>query len=932
MNDTGYHRARRAAWLATAAVLIAVPVLAQEAAPSDSAAVEEVVVTGVRATQRSSVETKRSTAVIVDAITNDDIGALPDQSVGETLERITGVAADRFKGSASEISVRGLGPFLGFSTLNGREVSSGSGDRAVSFQQFPSELVNGVLVYKTQSADFVEGGVSGAIELRTLRPLEAKKRLQLDLRGVYNPYDSKIAGRNGLGYRGSVSYVDQFDTKIGDIGLVLGYSRVDSTQPEDFYTASSSFQPCNTVNTTPTAVAGGGAGTNCSYVAASGNPVYFVSNGYTFRQLTAEDHRDAFMGALQWKPNDIWNVNLDLQLSSRTSTEDRHDLTLAEGRRGIAPVTIAENGALLVSRGNSTLENVSTYRQRDEDYTGGGLAIERKTDRLTITTDLSYSKTHRNQVDRSARLRSNTLFGAAGRVAYTMDQTGSIPKITFVNPIDLNNPDAYTTNGYARRQMEDRTDEIAAGRFDATYRFDNGFIESVKGGVRYSDHKRVADLENNNNIDPVSGAVLLTGNANCRQRFPEQNWGGKSGTNVNSWATFDARCLYQTFTGSEDLGPMADSRSAGDIDMREKIGAAYLMANFRSEMASKPISGNFGVRVVKTKVDSKGWRGAYTAVNSGGFIVLNPVPGSFDPIEIKNDFTNVLPSANLNIDLRDDVKLRFAVSKSIARPNIEDMGAGRTLVTDANGTSVEDAVAGISGGNPRLEPLQSWNGDVSLEWYLNADTSFSAAVFYKRLKAGIVPAHDASIIESVTIDGVTYQLPVAQQTNSTAVNHLKGIELTGQHAFTWLPSPLDGFGLIGSITFADADFEYDDPSAADPANPMRNFTDPANVVGLSKRSGSATVYWEKYGASIRAAYKFRSGYFKPSGLTANRFVDDNGYMDVSASYDLNKNVQVKFQALNALGDRQIMWRPVEGSVAETSYFGTSYMFGVRLRY
>jgi hypothetical protein len=175
MNDTGYRHARRLAWLATATVLVGVPAFAQEAAPAEPAAVEEVVVIGVHATQRSSVETKRSTAIIVDAITNDGIGA-----------------------------------------------------RAVSFQQFPSELVNGVLVYETQSADFVEGGVSGAIELRTLHPLEARKRLRLDLRGVYNPYDSKIAGRNGL------------------IGLVLGHSRVDSTQPEDFYTASSSFQPCNT--------------------------------------------------------------------------------------------------------------------------------------------------------------------------------------------------------------------------------------------------------------------------------------------------------------------------------------------------------------------------------------------------------------------------------------------------------------------------------------------------------------------------------------------------------------------------------------------------------------------------------------------------------------------------------------------------------------
>ncbi|MDB5458201.1 MAG: TonB dependent receptor [Caulobacter sp.] len=937
INNTDSRRARRLALMASAAALMAFPVLAQEAAPApDSSAVEAVVVTGIRATQRSSAETKRTSAVVVDAIVNDEIGALPDQSVGETLERITGVAADRFKGSASEISVRGLGPFLGFSTLNGREVSSGGGDRTVSFQQFPSELVNGVLVYKTQSADFVEGGVSGSIELRTLRPLDyGKRRFQLDLRGVYNPYDDRVSGRDGQGFRGSASYIDQFETAIGDIGVSMGYSHTDSSQPEDFYTGSSSFQPCNTVNTTPTAVAGGGAATNCSYSAASTNPVYFVSNGYTFRQLKTDDNRDAFMGSLQWKPNADWNVNLDLQLSSRTSVENRHDLTLAEGRRGIAPIQIAANGALRRFQGNSTLENVATYRQRDENYTGGGLAVERKGDRLTVSMDASYSKTHRNQVDRSARLRSNTLFGAGGRVAYTFDQTTDIPSITFATPINLDDPNAYTTNGYARRQMEDRTDEISAIRFDGTYRFD-GFIESVKGGVRYSDHHRVADLDNNNNIDPLptaTGAALMAaGNANCRTGFQQSDWGKGSGSNITSWATFDARCLYATFAGAADAGPLADSRSSSDIDMREKIAAAYLMANFRSELAGKPVSGNFGVRVVRTKVDSNGFRGAYTAVNSGGVFVLQPIAGTFDPVNIKNDFTNILPSVNVNIDLRDDVKLRLAVSKSLARPNIEDMGAGRDLIADINGTTVEDAIAGASGGNPRLEPLQSWNSDVSLEWYATPDTTVSAAVFYKQLKAGIVPAYDSALIESVSIDGRTYQIPVAQQTNSKQENWLAGLELTAQHAFSWLPSPFDGFGVVGSYTYADSDFEYEDPSAVVPTAPLRDFTDPANVIGLSKYSGSATLYWEKYGASIRAVYKYRAGYFKPSGLTANRFVDDSGYMDVSASYDLNKHVQLKFQASNILSDHQVMWRPVAGSVAESSYFGPSYQLGVRFRY
>lgn len=419
----------RSALLASAALaIVATPVLAQEAqSPSVSSQpseVGEVVVTGIRATQRNSAQVKRNATVIVDAIVNEEIGALPDNSVAETLERIVGVTADRFKGSASEISIRGLGPYLGFSTLNGREVSSGSGDRAVSFQQFPSELTNGVLVYKSQQADFVEGGVSGVIELRTLRPLEyGRRRFQAEGRLNYLPYADKADA--DLGSRFSASYVDQFDTAVGEVGLALGLATTDSTAPEDFYTASSSFRPCNSINPNPVAVTGSAAG-NCTFTDGSANPTYFVANGYNFRQLNTEDTRRAMVGNLQWRPNDRWDFNLDLQLSTRSSFEDRHDLAIAEGRRGISPIDLADNGALLRYAGNSYLETVATERTREEDYGGGGFNVRyQATDALAVIGDVSYSRTHRNQVDFSSRLRSNTLFGPSGRVAYTFDQASS---------------------------------------------------------------------------------------------------------------------------------------------------------------------------------------------------------------------------------------------------------------------------------------------------------------------------------------------------------------------------------------------------------------------------------------------------------------------------------------------------------------------------
>src|SRR5688500_9252349 len=241
--------------------VVSVPASAQE--------LEEVVVSGVRETQRSSIEMKRAAPVIVDGIINDEIGQLPENSVGDTLERITGVAGDRFKGNANELSVRGLGPTLSFSTFNGREVSTAGADRSVAFQQFPSELVNGVLVYKTQQADFPEGGIAGVVELRSIKPLDFdKRRIQGEIRGVYLPKDADINGRDGIGDRSNISYVDSFETGIGDIGVSIGYQHQDQAAPEDYYSGNSTFTPCVT-----SAVSAAGSAVNCNNTGGAGMSV-----------------------------------------------------------------------------------------------------------------------------------------------------------------------------------------------------------------------------------------------------------------------------------------------------------------------------------------------------------------------------------------------------------------------------------------------------------------------------------------------------------------------------------------------------------------------------------------------------------------------------------------------------------------------------------
>jgi TonB-dependent receptor len=221
------------ALLATTAITaMAVPAAAQDTTANDSDE-NTIVVSGIRATIQDSIATKKEATTIVDALSSEEIGDLPALSIGEALETLTGAASHREQGGATEISIRGLGPFLGSTVLNGREATNGSGDRSVNFSQFPSELFNKVAIYKTQEASFIEGGVSGQIRLETVRPIDyGKRRLQGDIKLNYNPDNSDLNIRErNLGYRGTVSYIDQFNVGDGEVGISLGYSRNVTTNP-----------------------------------------------------------------------------------------------------------------------------------------------------------------------------------------------------------------------------------------------------------------------------------------------------------------------------------------------------------------------------------------------------------------------------------------------------------------------------------------------------------------------------------------------------------------------------------------------------------------------------------------------------------------------------------------------------------------------------
>jgi len=948
---------RRALLCALGASLISPQAFAQEApapeAPTGEATeLDTIVVTGIRGSIQTSIERKREETVVADVVSAKDIGDLPALSIGEAIETITGATTHREKGGASEIAVRGLGPFLGSASFNGREATNGSGDRSVNFNQFPSELINTVAIYKTQRADFIEGGISGTINMETVKPLSFKeRRIQLEGRAIYPEYDGRLKDGNGVGWRGTASYLDQFEfADGGKLGVSLGIQSLESSNPEEVVATSSTWRACDATLNRPgancDATVGGVRGEILPGDPRAGNtPFYLIPNGRTYRQIVEHDRRDAVFAALQWQPNDAMDVNFDYQWSDRTFVEDRNELTLPDGRRQIGNVVADANGAVRSHTGQSGIETNSNYKIRAEEYEGAGLNFQwRPSEAWRFSTDLAYSHTLRVENDWITRLRAddrdidNVLVpGITGAryVDYRYDYSGEVPSITFLNPaFDATRWESFSDVPRTRRDEQLREHTLRAFRFDGAYLPEAGFLTAVRAGIRYSDAK-YRDYDDRVELNPNRNLVRAA-NIACRTAFPQDDFlDGVSGNTISRWATFDSRCLFDAL--SEDTG-LSGTLSPANNDVGEKTRAVYLMGEFASEWFGLPVTGNLGVRWVRTDVRAKGLRSGLDVVDNGdGTMQLEPT-GEFETLVIKDANDRLLPSFNAALELSEDKLLRVGAYRAMARPDLSAMGAGRTFtVDDGNFTDIADAIDSIDAtGNPATKPLMSWNADLSFEWYPNPDSMLSAAVYYKQFTGGDIPA---MVDETFVIDGETATVPVRLYVTTDKKSDLLGFEFTGTHRFSYLPAPFDGLGAKLSYNYADSDFENPDLVLGDQLDPETGeitpgLIHPANIFGLSKHVASGSLYWEIGPVDLQAIYKYRSEYYQRfvGAPSQNRYIQGGSTADFRATWRVNRNLSLSLEASNLTDEPRISDMPVYGNFHEYHGYGRRYYVGVRYRF
>ena len=899
----------------------------QAAGAADSnAPVEEIVVTGIRKSIEDSIAAKKNNSSIVEVVSAEDIGKLPDNSIAESIARLPGLAAQRTAGRAQTLSIRGLGPDYTVTTFNGREQPSTSDSRSVEFDQYPSELVSQVKIFKTPDAGMSYQGIAGTADIETVKPLAYGHRVRsIGYKYEKDGQKSNVPSLSDTGNRASATYIDQFMDHTLGVALGVAYNKTPYQAQ-----ARESWGYADGPNGTKI-VGGNKDGVQSSY----------------FQRL-------GWMGVVEFQPNDRLHSTFDgyhsdfkelqnirrmeypLQWGSGMLTNPGPvvDNRITSGTYINVPFVVAEN------YNNETHAKVDAF----------GLNTDFKmTDDWTLNNDLSYSKAHREKL----RLESTGGDGSGDpgspltptkqTATFTTGVDGvSVPTITgnysSYNTTFLADPGGWASSTKAPTDRagfwDDQTvnDEIKGIRLAASRKLQGGFLSSVSIGVNYAE--RTKDKYR------MQNALYFTSNQTAGPYYesvPAQYRRGVINTsffgNPNGMINYDAlKMFHDGFFYVVDArhdplvdGGTLDDDNKGTWRMSEKLTTPYFKFDIDSHLGSHALTGNIGVQAQRAEQTAYlyaiGTAHAVSAVKDGA------------------KYTDVLPSLNLSLSLAEDMKLRFAAATTVSRPRMDDMAGGGSLTTSAN---VKNGGGGVlinhngqqyywlrnGGGNPRLRPWKANAYDLSFEKYFaNNKGYFAASVYYKQLKTFLfsdvqVVSFDGALLPDQTNPGdpTAYTEANASRTGiaQTLINgsggYIRGAELSGSLPGSIIADALDGFGLIVSASWAQSS-----------VSPKPGSSSP--VPGLSPRVINTTLFYENHGFSARVSNRYRGAFIGEvptfTGSIDVREVKSESLLDAQVGYEFQEGA-AKGLSLNLSGTNLTDTPFVQWNVGDPAYFNQKY--------
>ncbi|MCB1600063.1 MAG: TonB-dependent receptor [Xanthomonadales bacterium] len=812
---------------------------ARKAAAAEKAKEMDVVeVTGIRRGIESAISIKQESTSIIEAVSAEDIGKLPDSSIAESIARLPGLAAQRVAGRATTISIRGLAGDFSTTLLNGREQVSSGDNRSVEFDQYPSELLNQVVIYKTPDANLVAQGISGTVDLQTVRPLAFGKRV-VSVNGRYekNSVGEVNPGYDDTGYRLSASYIDQFADNT--IGLAIGFARLDSPGQAERWNAWGY----------PTDTVGGQANT-------------LILGGSESFATSTSNVRDGLMAVLEWQPSENYNGALDLYYSKFERVETTRGLQTGLHWSG-APLTnaVVEDGLVVAGTYDGVRPVLRNDRnKREDDIFAIGFKNEFTFNEYwTGMADFSHSKANRDESI------LETYAGAAGSdiVNFTLNRRTGLPNLDFgidyadPNVIQLRDPGGWGQDGYIKYpKFEDKLD---SARFSLTRSLDSEMFSSFDFGSNWSKRSKsravaeaFLDLANNRQPLPIPSNIL-------------QSAGNLSFTGIPGTIAYSVPGAFNLYTPRTNINQDILNK---DWEVNETVITSYFKLNIDGQIGDIPVRGNLGIQYVNADQESEGF-----AVPGGNATQAQPFKGG-------KDYNDVLPSLNLIFSLTDEQSLRVGVAKQLARPRMDQMRAN-------NGFGIDTTRGEWSGGggNPELEPWRATSFDLSYEYYLFGGKGYvSAAGFHKDLKNYIYDQgvdFDFSVFD---LSGFTGQIPTSTIGRFTRPVNGEGGSINGWELALSLPfgefvPMLDGFGMLGSYSDTRSGVRPQGPGTSQP------------LPGLSRYVSNITLYYEKYGFSTRVSQRSRSSFIgEIQGFGADRetrYVEGEDLIDFQAGYSFS---------------------------------------------
>lgn len=971
-----------ASWLAIAAMsaaapawaldpAVAAPAPAQDApaASPDETDAQDVIITARRRALEAADERKRASESIISSVVADEAGKLPDNSITEVLQRVSGVSIvrfaalndpDHFSVEGSGIQVRGLSGVA--SRLNGREIFSANGGRGLIWGDVTPELMKAVDVYKSATADLIEGGTGGQIDLRTKLPFDFSPGWHAagSLEVSYGDLAEKTD------YAGSLLLTNRWNTGIGDIGLLVDLAHSRLTSRSNFFRTEPYFRrrlPGETEDV-------------------------FIPGGYDYGDEEFKRDRTGIYVAGQWAPSDDFTLTGIFFQSRYKNHNQSHFAMQALQDLSVdrASSTFDDNGALL-STDAMFLRDANTFLPTGGTITGGGGTEGTRSKSMTrdVSAEFSWqpgqgpfklSGAYQNilstsQLDRLAIFRDVPFPSSFG-----FDLTGEFPRVTlpaltagqFTNPANYQWAAAMPHNERNRGTMN-------AVNLDAEYVFEDSFFRAIKVGGRWSD-RRERDLNNGYTWTalgrgwtgvptPYSPQLTFANAAPGDTEFyafdnffhgqipvPAQTlWPSIAlveGVNVDDLhqappANFcgPADWSNPTYFNCSSAGPLPGStygnprgRTGGFI--QEDLGtwrtqsiAGYAQVRFGRDYEEGKLgfSGNVGGRIVRVKNESQGFivQNGFTYIRDGETVTL---ARRVDPRGGTATFTRFLPAVNLQLQPSADIKLRAAYNITMDLPSFTaTRGGGSTgVATTANPVSGQPGIFTnftATTGNPFLKPAMSNNVDVSLEWYVKPGTMFYLNGFYKHIKDLPIYSLTERDITVYYQDGTTEIASAAASDVMTATEAatVKGIEVGGRAFLDMLPGDLAGFGIEANYTYIDSKNPGD--LYRDIFGTIRN---DAPLQGLSKHNYNITLLYERSKLSARVAYSWRSKYLQstnsngtnptytyratPGGAAESvqialpTYGDAYGQVDVGVTYKVTDQLSFTVKGTNVLNATQ----------------------------